>query len=92
MPKWRLSRKDNSSPRFNRKKSPMFDPSALWTSFAQSFTSTSMIGWVIAGLLILFALRSLLDRAGQPTRPVADVLEEAARLNAARAAPPRVER
>lgn len=70
----------------------MFDPGALWTSLAQSVTSISMIGWVIAGIPILFALRSLMDRAGRPTRPVADVLEEAARLNTARAAPPRVER
>jgi hypothetical protein len=51
-----------------------------------------MIGWAIAGILILFALKTLLDRGGRPTRPVADVLDEAARLNAARAAPPRVER
>jgi hypothetical protein len=51
-----------------------------------------MIGWVIAAILILFALKSLMNRAGRPTRPVAHVLEEAARLNAARAAPPRVDR
>ena len=70
----------------------MFDPRALWTSLAQSLTSTSMMGWVIAAILILFALKSLTDRAGRPTRPVTDVLEEAARLNAARAAPPRVDR
>ncbi len=70
----------------------MFDPGALWTSLPHNLTSTSMIGWAIAGILILFALKTLLDRGGRPTRPVADVLDEAARLNAARAAPPRVER
>ncbi len=70
----------------------MFDPRALWTSLAQSLTSTSMTGWVIAGILILFVLKSLMDRAGRPTRPVAHVLEEAARLNVARAAPPRLDR
>jgi hypothetical protein len=69
----------------------MFDPRALWTSLAQSLTSTSMTGWVIAGILILFALKSLMDRAGQPTPSVAHVLEAAARLNATRAAPPRVD-
>jgi hypothetical protein len=69
----------------------MFDPHALWTSLAQSLTSTSMTGWVIAGILILFALKSLMDRAGQPPRSVAQVLEAAARLNATRAAPPRVD-
>jgi hypothetical protein len=69
----------------------MVDPRTLWTSLAQGWTSTSMIGWVIAGILILFVLKSLMDRAGLPTRPVAHVLEEAARLNAARAAPPRAD-
>jgi hypothetical protein len=68
----------------------MFDPGALWTTLAQSLTSTSMTLWVIAGILILFALKSLMDRTGLPTRSVAHVLEEAARLNAARAASPRV--
>jgi hypothetical protein len=51
-----------------------------------------MTGWVIAGILILFVLKSLMGRAGRPTRPVAHVLEEAARLNAVRAAPPRLDR
>ena len=69
----------------------MFDPRALWTSLAQSVTSTSTTGWVIAGILSLVALKSLMDRAGEPTRSVAYVLEAAARLNATRAAPPRVD-
>jgi hypothetical protein len=51
-----------------------------------------MTGWVIAGILILLVLKSLMGRAGRPTRPVAHVLEEAARLNVARAAPPRLDR
>jgi hypothetical protein len=68
----------------------MFDPRALWTVLAQALTPASL-GWVIAGILILFALKSLMDRAGQPTRSVAHVLEAAARLNATRAAPPRVD-
>jgi hypothetical protein len=70
----------------------MFDPRALWTSLAQDWTSVSMIGWIIAGILIVFTLKSLMDRSGQPTRPIAYILEEAARLNAARAAPPRLDR
>ena len=70
----------------------MFDARALWTSLAQSLTSASMTGWVIAGILILFVLKSLMGRAGRPTRPVAHVLEEAARLNAVRAAPPPLDR
>jgi hypothetical protein len=77
-------------PRLNRKKTPMFDLGAPWTVLTQALTPASL-GWVIAGIVILFALKSLMDRAGQPTRPVAHVLEEAARLNAARAAPPRVD-
>ena len=70
----------------------MLDPRQLWTSLAQSLTSTSLIGWVIAAILILLALKSLMARAGQVTRPVAQVLEEAARLNAARATSPRIDR
>jgi hypothetical protein len=75
----------------NRKKMPMFDLRALWTSLAQALTPASTLGWAIAGMVILFMLKRLVDRAGQPTRPVAYVLEEAARLNAARAAAPRVD-
>ena len=69
----------------------MFDLRALWTSLALALTPASTLGWVIAGMVILFMLKRLVDRAGQPTRPVAYVLEEAARLNAARAAAPRVD-
>jgi hypothetical protein len=69
----------------------MFDLRTLWTSLAEALTPASTIGWVIAGMLIVFALKSLMNGAGQRTRPVAYVLEEAARLNAARAAPPRVD-
>jgi hypothetical protein len=79
-------------PRLNRKKTPMSDLPALWTSLAQALTPASTLGWVIAGMVILFALKSLMNRAGQPTRPVTQVLEEAARLNATRAAPPRIDR
>jgi hypothetical protein len=68
----------------------MFDPRALWTVLAQALTPASL-GWVLAGMVILFALKSLMDRAGQPTGSVAHLLEEAARLNAVRAAPPRVD-
>jgi hypothetical protein len=69
----------------------MFDLRALWTSLAQAFAPASTLGWVFAAMVILFALKSLVDRAGQPTGSVAHVLEAAARLNAARAAPPRVD-
>jgi hypothetical protein len=75
-------------PRLNRKKTLMFDPRALWTSLAQSSTSTSMTGWVITGLAIVFALRRLMDRPVQPIGSAAHILEAAARLNASRAAPP----
>jgi hypothetical protein len=68
----------------------MFDLTALSTSLAQALTPASTLGWVIAGMVILFALKRLMDRAGQPTGSIARVLEEAARLNAARAAPPSV--
>jgi hypothetical protein len=69
----------------------MFDLRTLWTSLAQTLTPATL-GWVIAGIVALFALKTLMDRAGQPTSSVEHVLEEAARVNAARAAPPRVDR
>ncbi len=69
----------------------MFDLRALWTPLAQALTPASTLGWVIAGMVILFALKRLMERAGQPTSSVEHVLEAAARLNATRAAPPRVD-
>jgi hypothetical protein len=69
----------------------MFDLRTLWTSLAPALTP-ALLGWVIAGIVALFVLKTLMDRAGQPTSSVEHVLEEAARLNTARAAPPRVDR
>jgi hypothetical protein len=70
---------------------PMLDLGALWTSLVEALTPASTLGWVIAGMVILLTLKSVMGRASQPTQSVAHALEEAARLNAVRAAAPRVD-
>jgi len=65
----------------------MFDVHATWTLFGAASTPVSTLGWVVAGMVIIYLLKSLMDRSGRPT-PAVVLLKEAARLNAARTAPP----
>ena len=64
----------------------MFDVHATWTFLGATLTPVSTLGWVVASMVILYLLKSVMDRSGRPTPAVAQVLE-AARLNAARTAP-----
>ena len=64
----------------------MLDVRATWTFLGAALTPVSTLGWVIAGMVILYGLKNLMDRSGQPTPVVAHVLE-APQLNAARSVP-----
>ena len=62
---------------------------AFWTVFALGPARPLTVGWALAGLVALYAVSVVLDRAARPARTVAHVLEEAAQVNAARVAAPR---
>ena len=61
---------------------------ALWTAFAPG-PALPTLGWAIAGMVALYAVSVVIDRAARPAPTAAHALEEAAQVNAARAAAPR---
>jgi hypothetical protein len=59
---------------------------ALWTAFAPGSAPASTLSWALTGMVAVYALAILIDRATRSPRVV--VLEEASRINAARVAAP----
>jgi hypothetical protein len=61
----------------------------LWPTFAGDSTYATF-GWALAGMVMLYTVSMLIERRNGSAQAVANVLEEAARVNAARVAPPPV--
>ena len=62
---------------------------AFWTAFAPGPARPLTLGWALAGMVALYAVSVVIDRAARPARAAAHVLEETAQVNAARVAAPR---
>ena len=60
---------------------------SLWPTFTDDSTYTTF-GWALAGMAVLYAVTILIERRNESSRTVASVVDEAARINALRVAPP----
>jgi hypothetical protein len=63
---------------------------ACWTALDPASARPLTFGWALAGMVALYAMSIVIDRAARPARIAAHVSEEAAQLNAAREAAPQV--
>ena len=61
---------------------------ASWTAFAPGSARPLTFGWALAGMVALYAVSIVMDRAARPARAPAHILEDAAQVNAARVAAP----
>lgn len=62
---------------------------ASWSAFAPASVQPLTFGWALAGMVALFAMSIVIDRAARPARAAAHILEEPAQVNAGRVAAPR---
>jgi hypothetical protein len=60
---------------------------SLWPTFTDDSTYATF-GWALAGMVVLYAVTISIGRRNGSTQTVASVVEAAARVNAARVAPP----
>jgi hypothetical protein len=61
---------------------------AAWIALVPGAVSASVPVWLLAGIVALYVVLTLIQRAGQSTPSVAQVLQKAEQLNRARVAVP----
>jgi hypothetical protein len=61
----------------------------FWTAFAPASARPLTFGWALAGMVALYAVSIVIDRAARPARAAAHILDHGAQVNAGRVAAPR---